>query len=142
MGAVSDYVGKRKIFIQAGLLLMAFSSLGYVIANRYSLMLIFRSLQGLGVALTVPAAVALQATSSKRQTRGGSMGIYTAFRMAGLAIGPLLGGFVYDQYGFDVAFCLGAGFILIGIILVQLWMKDLPKTNPQKNKNRNGYFRS
>ncbi len=140
MGAVSDYAGRRKIFIQAGLLLMAFSSLGYVIANRYSQMLIFRSLQGLGVALTVPAAVALLATSSNRRTRGGSMGIYTAFRMAGLAIGPLLGGFVYDRYGFNVTFYLGAGFILVGIILVQLWVKDLPETNEQKEQKKKRSF--
>ncbi len=140
MGALSDYVGRRKIFIQAGLLLMAFSSLGYVIANRYSQLLIFRTFQGLGVALTVPAAVALLATSSNRQTRGGSMGIYTAFRMAGLAIGPLLGGFVYDRYGFNVAFYLGTGFILIGIILVQLWIRDLPKTTSQKEQKQKRSF--
>ncbi len=140
MGAVSDYVGRRKIFIQAGLLLMVFSSLGYVIANRYSVMLIFRSLQGLGVAITVPAAVALLATSSNRQTRGGSMGIYTAFRMGGLAIGPLLGGFVYERYGFNLAFYLGAGFILVGIILVQLWVKDLPETNqPNEQKQKRSF---
>ncbi len=140
MGAVSDYVGRRKIFIQAGLLLMAGSSLGYVIASRYTQLLIFRSLQGLGVAITVPAAVALLATSSQRQTRGGSMGIYTAFRMAGLGVGPLLGGFVYDRYGFNVTFYLGAGFILIGIILVQLWVKDLPETNDQKEKKQKRSF--
>ena len=141
MGAISDRVGKRKIFIQVGLLMMALCSLGYVIATQYYHMLLFRTLQGLGVSLTVPAAVALLATSSQQKTRGGSMGIYTAFRMAGLAIGPLLGGFIYDRYGFDVAFYLGSAFVLLGVILVQLWVEDLPVTDQEKEEKRKEPFK-
>ncbi len=126
MGAISDRIGNRKAFIQIGLFLMVLGSLGYVIAQDFKDMLIFRSLQGLGVSLTVPASVALIATSSNQRTRGGSMGIYTAFRMAGLAIGPLLGGFVFDRFGFDIAFYIGAGFILIGMLMVQMWIKNIP----------------
>jgi MFS family permease len=139
MGAISDRVGKRKIFIQGGLLLMVFGSLGYVIAINYTNMLIFRTLQGLGVSLTVPAAIALIATSSQRRTRGGSMGIYTAFRMAGLAIGPLVGGLLFDRYGFDIAFYIGAVFILLGMLMVQIWVKDLPNpagSQAEKRKKR------
>ncbi len=141
MGAISDRIGRRKIFIQGGLLLMALSSLGYVISKEYAHMLIFRSLQGVGVSLTVPAAVALIATSSHRRTRGGSMGIYSAFRMAGLAIGPLLGGFVFDRFGFDIAFFIGAGFIFIGMIMVQMWIKDIPESTQEKEEKSKKPFR-
>ncbi len=135
MGAISDRFGKRKAFIQVGLLMMVLGSLGYVIAQDFKDMLIFRSLQGLGVSLTVPASVALIATSSNQRTRGGSMGIYTAFRMAGLAIGPLLGGFVFDRFGFDIAFYIGAGFILLGMLMVQIWIKDLPIPRKPQSEN-------
>ncbi len=141
MGAWSDRAGKRKIFIQGGLLLMVLSSLGFVIANQFLDMLFLRSLQGVGVALTVPAAVALLATSSKQKTRGGSMGIYTAFRMAGLAIGPLLGGYIFDQYGYDTTFFVGAGFILLGVLLVQLWVHDVPVSQEQRRLEKQRPFR-
>ena len=96
MGAWSDHAGKRKLLIEAGLGLMVLSSLGFVLANQFYHLLLLRALQGIGVAMTVPAAVALIAASSHPKTRGGSMGIYTAFRMAGLAVGPLLGGYLFD----------------------------------------------
>ena len=141
MGAISDRVGKRKLFIQLGLLLMALGSLGYIIASQFKDMLIFRGLQGLGVSLTVPAAVALIATSSNHRTRGGSMGIYSAFRMAGLAIGPLVGGIVFDNFGFEVAFLIGGGFILLGMIMVQMWVKDLPESDESRQEKLKKPFR-
>lgn len=141
MGAFSDWVGKRKIFILGGLILMFISSLGFIFAVQFFDLLILRFIQAIGVALTVPAAVALLASSSKKHSRGGSMGIYTTFRMLGLAIGPLLGGFVYERKGFNVAFIVGAGFILVGVLLVQFWVKDLPSEKPQKQKNPQKPFR-
>ncbi len=126
MGAFSDRLGKRKPFIQGGLAVMALATLGFVISNQFFPLLIFRSIQGIGVALTVPAAVALLAVSSNRNTRGGSMGIYTTFRMLGLAIGPLLGGYLFDRFGYDLAFFAGTAFILLGMVLVQIWVQDLP----------------
>jgi MFS family permease len=130
-GAFIDRVGLRKPFIQAGLLIMAVAILSFLLVSRFTDMLILRSLQGIGVALTVQAALALMVNSSQRQTRGGSMGIYTTSRMFGLAIGPLIGGALYDHFGFDAAFYVGAGFVLVAIVLVQLWVHEEPvKTKP------------
>ena len=42
-----------------------------------------------------------------------------------LAVGPLLGGIVYDHFGFSVVFYTGGGCILIGALLVQWWVKEV-----------------
>lgn len=55
------------------------------------------------------------------------MGLYTAMRMIGFAIGPVLGGFLYDRFGFAPSFYVGAAFILVGVIMVQLWVNDVPQ---------------
>jgi MFS family permease len=130
-GALIDRVGRRKPFILAGLVFMILATLGFLLASRFADLLLLRTLQGIGVALTVPAALALMVASSEKQTRGGSMGIYTTSRMFGLAIGPLLGGALYDSFGFNAAFYIGASFIIVGLILVQLWVHDIPVKNPQ-----------
>lgn len=57
------------------------------------------------------------------------MGIYSTMRMLGFAIGPLAGGLLYDLYGFNAAFVVGASFILLGILLVEIWVKE---NKPQK----------
>jgi MFS family permease len=125
-GSLSDRLGRRKILIQVGLLVMGVCTLSFIFAEQFSVLLALRSLQGVGVALTVPASMALIAASTRTRTRGGSMGVYTTMRFVGFASGPVLGGYVYDQYGFDVAFIMGAVFIFFGMILVQAWVKDVP----------------
>ena len=57
------------------------------------------------------------------------MGIYSTLRIVGFAAGPLIGGFLHVRYGFDAAFLAGTGFILLGMILVQLWVNDVPVEN-------------
>ena len=55
------------------------------------------------------------------------MGLYTALRMVGFAVGPVLGGFLYDRFGFAVSFYAGAVFILLGWTMVQLWVHDVSR---------------
>ena len=135
-GAFIDRVGRRKPFILGGLVLMAAATLGFAAIGRYTDLLLMRSLQGIGVALTIPAALALLASSSQRATRGGSMGIYTTSRMVGLAAGPLVGGALYDRFGFNAAFFVGAGCILLAILLVQLWVKEAAPVPAKGNPGR------
>jgi MFS family permease len=132
-GALTDRVNKRKPFNQGGLMLMGASTLGFIFASRFTDLLVLRAVQGLGVALTIPASMALMAAASNKETRGGSMGIYSTARMAGFSTGPLMGGFLYDHFGFNMAFCAGAFFILFALILVQVMIKDVPTEIPVKD---------
>jgi MFS family permease len=136
MGALSDRAGRRKPFIVGGLILMGASTLAFVLANRFAELLIIRALQGVGVALTVPASLALMTAATEKRTRGGSMGIYTTMRMVGFAVGPLLGGALHDRFGFSATFFAGAGFILLGTVLVQLWVHEvLADTSDKKDRS-------
>jgi MFS family permease len=126
MGAWIDRASQRKPFIQVGLVLMVIGTLAFLTAGRFTALLLIRGLQGIGVALTIPASLALMASATEKRTRGGAMGIYTSMRMVGLAIGPLIGGFLHDHVGFDAAFYTGASFILLGLILVHFWVHETP----------------
>lgn len=123
-GALSDRLGRRKPLILAGLLLMALGTWAFTAIGSYSGLLGLRVLQGLGVALTIPTSLAIMSSATSQATRGGSMGIYTTMRMIGLASGPLLAGVLYQRYGFDAAFYVGTGFVLLGAALVQAWVRD------------------
>ncbi len=122
MGALGDRLGRRKPLIQLGLVVMAISTLSYVWASRFVDLLALRAFQGVGLALTVPASLALLATSSDQRTRGGSMGVFSTMRIMGFALGPLIGGYTQVHYGFNTAFYVGTACILLAIILVQLWV--------------------
>jgi MFS family permease len=132
MGALSDKLGKRKLFIFLGLVLMGLATLGFIPANQYIDLIFLRVLQGIGVAVTVPASMALMADASPQHLRGSAMGIYSTMRMIGFAIGPLIGGFLNEQYGFSITYLVGAFFIVLGIIAVLLWVRDIkPKISTQ-----------
>jgi MFS family permease len=124
MGALSDRFRRRKLFIQLGLVAMGAGTLGFVGAHHFRDLLALRALQGLGVALTIPASMALMAASTEKRNRGGAMGVYTTMRMVGFATGPLLGGLLLTRLGFDAAFFAGAAAIAVGLVLVQLWVRE------------------
>lgn len=127
MGAWSDRVSRRKPIIQLGLLLMGFGILAFLLADRFAHLVIIRLIQGLGVAITVPAALGLMATATERRTRGGSMGVYSALRMVGFAMGPIIGGFLQVTYGFTSVFLVGSAFVLLSVGLIQIWVDEKPK---------------
>jgi MFS family permease len=135
-GALSDRVGKRKLFIQLGLILMGIGTLCFVLAGRFTDLLVLRAIQGLGVSLTVPASMALMASASNPKTRGGSMGVYSTSRMTGFALGPLIGGYLYDRFGFDISFYTGAGLIAVALILVQIMVKEIAPQAPGRSTPR------
>jgi MFS family permease len=133
MGAVTDRVSRRKPIIQLGLLMVGLSTLAFIVASRFTDLLLIRALQGVGVALTIPASLALMTTATEKQTRGSSMGVYTTMRMVGFAIGPLLGGFLQVHFGFHAAFFAGAAAIALGMIFVQLWVHEEPADVSKSN---------
>jgi MFS family permease len=124
-GALIDRANRRKPFVLGGLLLLSAATVGFAFANQYVDLLGLRALQGIGVALTVPATMAILANRTERETRGGSMGIFSTFRVSGLAVGPLIGGYLYEHYGYNAAFFAGAALIFLGVVLVQIWVDEV-----------------
>jgi MFS family permease len=126
MGALSDRLSRRKLLIEIGLAAMGLATFLFLFASHFADLLAFRALQGVGVALTVPASMALMATATRKTTRGGSMGVYTTMRMVGFAAGPLVGGALYDSFGFVPPILAGTACIVVGLVLVQIWVKEVP----------------
>ncbi len=139
-GFLTDHYNRRKLFIQLGLVLMAGGTLAFAVASRFTDLLLLRALQGVGVALTIPASMAIMAAATVKESRGGSMGVYSSMRMVGFASGPLLGGFLYDHFGFNAAFYVGTGFVVLALVLVQLWVKDTPAPVPAGQRRRASFF--
>ena len=136
MGALSDKLNKRKILIQIGLGLIGLSTLFFMFADNFLHLLFLRTLQGIGVALTIPASLSLMTAITAKSSRGGSMGIFSTFRMIGFAIGPLVGGYLQVHYSFDAAFYLGAALIFASMIFVQIWVKEVKINAPPKGTER------
>jgi len=134
-GALSDRLGRRKPLIIGGLILMGAGTYGFTWAHGFWALVLLRSAQGVGIALTVPASMAIMASATEPSTRGGAMGFYTTLRLVGFSIGPLVGGYLQVRAGFDATFLAGAVLLLVAAVLVFWWVPDMrvpppPGTRP------------
>jgi len=132
-GALADRYGHWKMWVQAGLLVMAGGTLAFLFVDSYLPLVLLRAVQGVGFAFTLPASMAILKGSTSARSRGGAMGVFTTFRMIGFSIGPLLGGWLHVRYGFDVVFWVGAGLVTLGVVAVQVWVDEpvkAPRSSP------------
>ncbi len=136
MGALTDRLGRRKPLIQIGLVVIGICIILFIFASNFFDLLILRILQGIAVAITIPASLALMTSITKKETRGGSMGVYSTFRIIGFSIGPVAGGFLQRNFGFNAAFYAGAGFVFIAILLVHFWVEEVRGEISNTNKTK------
>src|SRR5699024_2156411 len=119
---------------------IALSTLFFIFADSFFDLMILRIFQGIGVALTVPASMSLMTAITHKESRGGSRGVYSTFRMIGFASGPVIGGFLQVHFGFDAAFYVGSALILLSMFLVQIWVKEVTFDIDSSSKSRMSIF--
>ena len=137
IAAFTDRWGHYKYTVELGLIILGTATFMFVFASRYLDLLGLRILQGVGLALEIPAAMALMSLVTQRETRGGAMGFFTTMRMLGLAIGPLIGGFLHTRFGFNTAFLVATAVLGLAIVIVQFGVNsnDTPQSPPHINKS-------
>lgn len=135
-GTIADRYG-RKLMVERAmfggsiiLLLMAF------VRSAEELVLL-RAVQGL-VTGTVAAANALVASVTPREQAGYGMGLLQVGQGAGVALGPIIGGAVADQFGYAAAFYVTALLLLLGGVLVLFGVKESFERRPVTDKARPG----
>ncbi|MCJ7444446.1 MAG: MFS transporter [Methanotrichaceae archaeon] len=117
IGRLSDHIG-RKGLILLGLMSFTIMPPLYIYAtNVYSLIPI-RVLGGIGASAVWPLAMVLIVDQASREKRGSAMGWYNAVFYSALALGPLMGGWLYDQFGLEAPFYFWALLGLVSVIIV------------------------
>jgi len=123
MGKLTDRWGRKGPMI-IGLLVGAVASL--VIPHLGSIigLVILWCLETIGYTISVPAERAYVADIAGEDIRGKSYGMYTFSYFLGAAIGPLAGGWLYDNVGKATPFYLNTIVLIIGAILVGQALKE------------------
>ncbi|MEG0821356.1 MAG: DHA2 family efflux MFS transporter permease subunit [Burkholderiaceae bacterium] len=118
--------GYRRTYIGAILLLLAGSVVGGF-ANSYALVMAMRVVEGLaaGVLQPIPAIIIIYAFTSAE--RGKAMGWFGAAVVLAPALGPTIGGFLVEAFGWRAVFFVAAPLCLIALGLA--W-RLLPHSSP------------
>ena len=129
-GRLSDRTGDRKRFVLIGLAILTGANLTYAFVGDYVSLLLVRGLQGVGVAFTIPSTIALINDLATDDSRGGNMGLFNAFRMLGIGLGPIAAGVIVEGgpyslsvigvpvTGFDAAFYVAGLTVFVSYVAV------------------------
>ncbi|MFE6254179.1 MFS transporter [Agromyces sp. NPDC057865] len=122
-GKIGDLFGRLRIF-RIGLVIYAIGSLMTALAPTIGILILGWSfIEGAGAALVLPALAALVAGSYEGAARARAYGIIGGVAGAGIAIGPLLGGWLTTEYSWRWVFA-GEVVFVIFVLAVSSWITD------------------
>ncbi|MGH7716437.1 MAG: DHA2 family efflux MFS transporter permease subunit, partial [Vulcanimicrobiaceae bacterium] len=94
------------------------------IAGNLWLLVVFRVIQGIGGGALQPTAQSILFESYPPEKRGSAMAIFGLGAMVGPAIGPVLGGYIVDNWSWPVIFFINVPIGIIAFAMTFLFVRD------------------
>jgi MFS family permease len=131
-GKIGDIVGRRRAFVVGLVIYGCGSALTAAAPTVAVLTLGWSVLEGLGAALVLPAMVALIAGNFQGPDRKVAYAVLGGVAGAGIAVGPILGGWATTELSWRVVF-IGEVVIVAGILAMTPKVRDaiLPGAAPK-----------
>jgi len=122
MSRLADIYGRKRLFTY-GMALFTIASGLCAVAPSAPLLIMFRNIQGIGGAMSFGTGVAILTSVFPLGERGKAMGINVAAVYVGLSLGPFIGGFLTQHFGWRSIFILTVPLGLLVVALVLLHLK-------------------
>jgi EmrB/QacA subfamily drug resistance transporter len=119
VGKIADIYGRKKIFA-CGMVIFTLAALLIGFSNSASMLISTRVLQGIGSAMIFGTGIAILTSVFPPGERGQVLGINVAAVYFGLSLGPSIGGFLTEQWGWRSIFFVTVPLGLLIIVFV-LW---------------------
>jgi DHA2 family multidrug resistance protein len=129
-GWLADKVGRKRLLL-VSVVLFTIASVLCATATSLTEMVVFRALQGVGGAFIVPLAQATLFDINPREKQGQAMALFGGGVMIGPILGPVLGGWLTDNYNWRWVFLVN---LPVGIICALLMLRFMPKTEKHDRK--------
>ncbi|MGK7935325.1 MAG: MFS transporter [Xenococcaceae cyanobacterium] len=112
LGQTADRQGRR-IVILVGTVVVGLAPLGYLLAKSIPELMLLRAFHGISIAAFTTGYSALVVDIAPAKQRGELIGYMSLAIPIGMAIGPALGGYTQEYFGYDILFLMSslAGFL-------------------------------
>jgi EmrB/QacA subfamily drug resistance transporter len=137
-GALSDYLGRRRMFA-IGLAGFAVTSLLCGIAPTMEFLIACRILQGAAGALLVPGSLAIITASFQGEEQGRAFGIWAGASAATTILGPFVGGLLVNTISWRAAFLINLPFLLVAYLAT---VRYVPESRDEEATGRFDWFGS
>ncbi|MEM2213112.1 MAG: MFS transporter [Candidatus Nezhaarchaeales archaeon] len=121
LGRLADLHGRRRVFVY-GLIIFTVSCLLSALSFSAFLLIFSRILQGIGGAMIFSTGTAILTSVFPVDTRGRALGINVASVYSALSLGPILGGFLTQHFGWRSIFLI---VIVLGLITIAVTIRKL-----------------
>ncbi|OPY34448.1 MAG: putative transporter [Methanomassiliicoccales archaeon PtaU1.Bin124] len=122
-GRLSDLRGRKPYYL-IGFAIFTVSSIACSLSHDGSQLIVSRIAQGVGGAFMMAVSPALITATFPGKERGKALGINAMFVYIGLSLGPPLGGFLTDLFGWPSIFWVNVPIGALAIILGALVIKE------------------
>ena len=121
----SALVGRKRLYLASFVLFMLGSILAGT-AQTFTQMLCYRVIQGLGGGSLVPLSQAILRETYPPEEQGMAMAIFGMGVVLAPAMGPILGGWLTDNYGWPWVFYINIPVSIVGIVMFSAFVEDPP----------------
>ncbi len=118
-------LGRKRLY----LLSYAVFTVGSILcgtATSYEQMIVYRVIQGIGGGALIPISQAILRESFPHEEQGMAMAVYGMGVVLAPAVGPVLGGWLTDNYGWPWIFLINVPVCALGMTLVATLLRDPP----------------
>lgn len=131
-GWLAEEIGRKRYFL-ISLTLFAISSVLCGFAPNLPLLLFFRILQGIGGGGLQPMAQAILNDAFPPEKRGLAFALYGITAVLAPTIGPMLGGWITDNYSWRWIFFINLPVSALAVYLTMVLVEDPPFLHKLKN---------
>ncbi|MFH8753562.1 MFS transporter [Streptomyces rimosus] len=129
-GTLGDRVGRRRILL-IGYGLFGAASAAAALAPNPQILMTARGLLGIGGAMIMPATLSiLRQVFPDRRERAVAIGVWSAVAAVGAAVGPVLGGFLVENFWWGSVFLINIPMMAV-MALIGRWL--LPESRGERN---------
>jgi EmrB/QacA subfamily drug resistance transporter len=116
-GALADHYGKARM-MAVGCLGFGLTSAACVVAPTIEWLIVLRVLQGISAAILTPSSLALIGATYPKEERNSAIGVWAAASALTTAGGPVLGGWLTENFGWQWIFAINPPLALIAVALL------------------------
>lgn len=116
-GLLGDRFGRKKLLLIA-LALFGFASLGCAYASSAGQLIAARAALGLGAAFLMPLSMSVLRVVFTDEERPRAIAIWAAANVVGIPLGPIVGGWLLDNFWWGSAFLINVPMTAIGLVAV------------------------
>jgi DHA2 family multidrug resistance protein len=129
-GWLAEQVGRKRLFLWS-VVVFVIASMLCAVAQNLATMVAFRVIQGISGAFLVPLAQSVMFDINPPEKHARAMSMFGAGVMIGPILGPVLGGYLTDNFNWRWVFLIN---LPIGLIAATMMIRFLPKTPMTKRK--------